>query len=217
MYDILLGSPWQFDKSVVHDGKRNTYKFQKYGICHTFLPLQEEGTTNSSDSKELFLSGKVFLQQMEEEEVSYVIVFKPIIILIAAAITDLPLKIQDILNEHSDIIMDDLPKELSPVRSISHHIDLIAGETLPNKAAYGMTPKENEEIRKQVQELLDKGLIKESHNPCVMPTVLSLKKDGGWRMCIDCRAMNKITIRYEFPMPCIDDLLHCLSSARWVS
>lgn len=66
------------------------------------------------------------------------------------------------LEEYHDVVVDDLPSELPPVRSVSHHIALILGASLPNKATYRMTPKENEEIRKQVQELLDKRLIRES-------------------------------------------------------
>ena len=65
---------------------------------------------------------------------------------------------------------------------------------MPNKAAYRMTPTENGEIRKQVQQLLDKGLIRESLIPCTVPTRLSPRKDGGWRMCTDSREINKITI-----------------------
>ena len=81
--------------------------------------------------------------------------------------------------------MDELPNVLPPVRSISHHIDLIPDASLPNKEAYRLTPQENEEIKHQVQELLDKGLVKESLSPCAVPNVLSPKKDGGWCMCTD--------------------------------
>ena len=80
-----------------------------------------------------------------------------------------------------------------------------------------MTPQENEEIRNQVQELLDKGRIRESISPCAVPTVLSLKKDGTWRMCIDSRAINKITMRYRLPLPRIYYLLDCVKGARYFS
>jgi hypothetical protein len=106
---------------------------------------------------------------------------------------------------------------LSPIRSISHHIDLIPGESLPKKETYRLTPQENDEVKKQVQDLLDKGLVRESLSPCAVPTVLSPKKDGGWRMCMDLRAINKITIRYRFPFPRMDDLMDCLSGANYFS
>ena len=63
-------------------------------------------------------------------------------------ISDLPLETQDMINDYRDIIVDTLLDDLPPVRSISHHIELIPGASLPNKAAYKMTPTENEEIRK---------------------------------------------------------------------
>ena len=78
-----------------------------------------------------------------------------------------------------------------------------------------MTPKENEEFRNQVEDLLDKELVRESLSHCAVPTVLIQKKDGGWRMRTDSRGINKITIRYKFLLPRMDDLMDCLSDAKY--
>jgi hypothetical protein len=107
-------------------------------------------------------------------------------------------------------VVDELPYSLPSIRSIIHHIDLILGASLPNKEDYRLTPRENEEVKNQVQELLDKGLVREILSPCAIPTVLSPNKDGGWRMCTYSRAINKITIRYRFHLPKMDDLMNCL-------
>jgi hypothetical protein len=72
-------------------------------------------------------------------------------------------------------------------------------------------------VKDQVQELLDKGLLRERLNPCTVPTVLSPKKHVGWRMCTDSRSVKNITIRYIFPLPSMDDLMECLSGANLFS
>lgn len=68
-----------------------------------------------------------------------------------------------------------------------------------------------------MQDLLDKGLVRESLNPCVVPTVLSPKKDGEWRMCKNARAIYNIATRYLFPLLKINDLMDCLSGAKYFS
>jgi hypothetical protein len=107
------------------------------------------------------------------------VVRKPRIVLTSIRVDDLPEEVKEMLGEFADIIVDELPHSLPLIRSVSHHIDLILGFIFPNKAAYMLTPQENEEVKRQVQDLMDKGLVRESLSPCVVPIVLSPKKDGG--------------------------------------
>jgi len=78
---------------------------------------------------------------------------------------------------------------------------------VPNRPAYRTNPEESKEIQKQVNELLEKGWVQHSMSLCVMSVILVPKKDGTWRMCINCRAINNITIKYMHPIPRLDDLL----------
>jgi hypothetical protein len=85
--------------------------------------------------------------------------------------------------------------------------------TLPNRAACRTNPEETKEIQWQVQELLDHSYVQESLSPCIVPVILVPKKNGTWRMCVDYKAINNITIHYHFPIPRLDDMLDELSGS----
>jgi hypothetical protein len=108
----------------------------------------------------LLMSGKEILKEVKKkEDTQFILVRKPIIVFNNTRIDDLPEEIHELLEEFVDIVVDELPCSLPPIRSIIHHINLIPRSSLPNKAAYRLTSQENEEVKRQVHDLMDKGLI----------------------------------------------------------
>jgi len=89
---------------------------------------------------------------------------------------------------------------------IDHEIELLPGAKPPAKNAYRMGPPELAELRKQLDELLSAGFIRPAKAPYGAPVLFQKKKDGSLRLCIDYRALNKLTIRNKYPLPIITDL-----------
>ncbi|CAO2827758.1 unnamed protein product [Amaranthus hypochondriacus] len=128
-----------------------------------------------------------------------------------------PKEIQPLLKEFQDVFRTDLPKGLPPIRGIEHQIDSVPGASLPNKPAYRCNLEETREMQRHVEELLERGYVRESLSPYAVPTLLVPKKDGTWRMCIDSRSVNNITVKYRFSIPRIDDMMDELAGAQWFS
>uniref|UniRef100_A0A2N9FW43 CCHC-type domain-containing protein n=1 Tax=Fagus sylvatica TaxID=28930 RepID=A0A2N9FW43_FAGSY len=119
----------------------------------------------------------------------------------------LPSVVVSLLQEYEDVFPNDVPSGLPPIRGIEHQIDFVPGATIPNRPAYRSNPEETKELQRQVEELLAKGHVRESMSPCAVSVLLVPKKDGTWRMCVDCRAINNITVKYRHPIPRLDDML----------
>jgi len=109
--------------------------------------------------------------------VCYALICKDALFPIRDIASTLPLAVADILQAYEDVFPNELPPGLPPLRGIEHQIDLIPGMSLPNRAAYRTNPEETKEIQRQVQELLDRGYVRESLSPCSVPVLLVPKKE----------------------------------------
>lgn len=126
-----------------------------------------------------------------------------------------PPKAIKVLEEFADVTPDELPDGLPSKRDIQHHIDLIPRVNLLNQETHRLNPIEDANLNKQVTKLMQRGLVRESMSLFVVPTLLTPKKDGTWRMCTDIKAINNITINYLYPIPWIEDMMDELVGAMY--
>ncbi|KAI3794785.1 hypothetical protein L1987_37424 [Smallanthus sonchifolius] len=127
-------------------------------------------------------------------------------------------KLEDIpiVREFPEVFPEDLPG-LPPHRQVEFQIDLTPGAAPIARAPYRLAPSELQELSTQLQELLDKGFIRPSSSPWGAPVLFVKKKDGTFRMCIDYRELNKVTVKNRYPLPCIDDLFDQLQGSSFYS
>ncbi|GJY32630.1 putative reverse transcriptase domain-containing protein [Tanacetum coccineum] len=117
-----------------------------------------------------------------------------------------------IVRDFPEVFPKDLPG-IPPARQVEFQIDLVPGAAPVARAPYRLAPSEMKELAEQLQELSDKGFIRPSSSPWGAPVLFVKKKDGSFRMCIDYRELNKLTVKNRYPLPRIDDLFDQLQGS----
>ncbi|MCO5602448.1 hypothetical protein L7F22_056580 [Adiantum nelumboides] len=186
--DVILGAPW-FDRLAA------SIKFPERRISFKFREKNMYIDAQESDS--LSDVNKTQVNESGSKE---------------------DLELSKFLNQFQDVFIDDIPGELPPKRGDDDHaIELIPGSSPPNKPPYRVSQAQQEEIMRQVNDMVEKGMVRPSSSPFCSPVLLVHKKDGTYRMCVDYRALNKITIKNRFPVPRIEDLFDKLQGSTYFS
>ncbi|GJU20446.1 putative reverse transcriptase domain-containing protein [Tanacetum coccineum] len=116
------------------------------------------------------------------------------------------LKDVPIIRDFPEVFLEDL-SGIPPTRQVEFQIDLIPGAAPVARVPYRLAPSEMKELSDQLQELSDKGFIRPSSSPWGAPVLFVKKKDGSFRMCINYRELNKLTVKNCYPLPRVECLL----------
>ncbi|KAH9704946.1 Endonuclease [Citrus sinensis] len=176
-------SKWSKDEKASSKPKMEPFKNHKEGGNQRkdddpMPPLEDanDGVEYPVDGKLMVVRRALNVQVKEDEEVQRDNIFHT--------------RCHNKDKDFDDVFPNEVPNCLPPIRGIEHQIDLVSGATIPNRPAYRSNPEETKELQRQVEELLAKGYVRESMSPCAVPVLLVPKKDGTWRMCVDCRAID---------------------------
>jgi hypothetical protein len=124
------------------------------------------------------------------------------------------LRVQDIcvVCDYADVFPAELAS-IPPERDAAFEIKLIPGTQPIHKAPYRMAPKEQVELKQQLDDLMAKGFIRRSRSPWASPVLFVEKKDKSKRLCVDYHALNQVTIKNKYPLPRIEVLFEQLRGA----
>jgi hypothetical protein len=133
----------------------------------------------------------------------------------SASSLEVPAPYSETVEEYKDVFPEELPEGLPPHREgVTHSIPLTDPQAAPpSRPLYRLSRLEYQEAQRQVELLLRAGYIEPSTSPYGAPILFVRKKEGGLRMVVDYRALNRLTVKNKYPMPRIDDTLDQLAGA----
>ena len=196
-FDVILGMDWLTAYMVIIDCERRRVTAYTQDDTHVVFQGDKHGIlprTVYESRCQKQLTGWLTSLTLEDE-------VRPDL--------DLP----RVVCEYEDVFPDELPG-LPPQRVVDFGIELHPGTSLISMTPHRMTPVELQELRVQLQELLDRGFIRLSTSPWGAPVLFAKKKDKTLRLCIDYRQLNRVTIKNRYPLPRTDDLFNQLRGVR---
>ena len=230
-YDVILGMPWLEDANPIIDWREKTIQVRQGEQLHS---ISSESSVHLLSHVEL--DRAIRRKQIDSVQVVWVREIAADSTESVAALNQsspagsIPIKAEEqnnekepaewtearrqLLHEYRDVFPTDLPAGLPPTRSVDHRIELKPGSAPTNRPTHRMSPTEQDEVKKQIDQLAESGFIRPSKSPFGAPLLLVKKKDGTMRMCIDYRALNDITIKNSYPLPRIDELFDRLQGAK---
>lgn len=119
------------------------------------------------------------------------------------------------LKGYEDVFSKQKSKIMPPRKATDHAIELIDGETPPYGPIYPLSQRELQVLRQYINENLECGRIRPSKSPAGAPILFVPKKDGGLRLCVDYRGLNKITVKNRYPLPLVSEILDRLAGAKF--
>ena len=209
--DIALGMAWHYWKNPAIDVKTHIYQFKMNEVDHV---LRGE--------KDLPQGPLVLAMKVRKTRNEFLCLCMASVESIDEALTSID-DIQDermtelanqITEEFSNCIREELPYDLPLERNVEHKIELVLGAEPINRSPYRLSFTEEVEVCRQLEEYLKQGHIQPSFSPFASPVILKKKKDNTFCLCIDYIGLNKITIKHRCPMAWIDDLLDALHGAK---
>lgn len=200
--DIILGLPWLYKHNPSIDWRSNTLTI--YGDRDTFTIASNRSRPSATTALDV---NDICTLATEDpmQELLLVDVAHP-------TTQQLTPPLKSLLEKFSPVFTEEL-QYMPPERPQKHSILLNPGTTPICLPTYRMSPLELDELRRQLDSLLNKGFIEPSSSPWGAPILFAKKKDGSLRLCVDYRALNAVTVRNSFPPPRIDELFDRLHGA----